>query len=261
MFAAFFAASVVAGAEALARRYPGPSGSWAVFTPLAVSQLAMSALAITVTVLLSKSRGITPGALGLALPRKQNGKAAAGPAFRAGVWAVAALVAGTAVTAALTTNRIAHPASPDASYYLLFGTAASIGAGVIEEVVVLAFAVTTLRQASRPLPEIVLVAVALRCSYHDYYGPGVLGILIWASVFVWLFLRTGSVVPLVVVHFLWDAAIFYTYHKPWLPVIAGVEFAAFVLLPLAAGITLLVETLARAAPGPAAAPPPDRRYG
>jgi len=32
--------------------------------------------------------------------------------------------------------------------------------------------VTTLRQASRPMAEIVVVAVLLRCSYHIYYGPG-----------------------------------------------------------------------------------------
>jgi hypothetical protein len=245
VFAAFFAASVLAGAEALAHRYPKPSGSWAVFTPSAISQLGASALAIGVTVLLSAARGVTPQALGLGLPRKQNGKLAAGSAFRTGVWAVAALLAGTAVTASLSAARIPHPARPDASFYLVYGTAASIGAGVIEEVVVLAFVVTTLRQARRPLPEIVAVAVLLRCSYHDYYGPGVLGIVIWATVFVWLFLRLGSVIPLIVVHFLWDASIFYEQNKHWFPAIVGLGFAAVVLLPVAAGITLLIEVLGR----------------
>src|SRR5579859_5329866 len=33
VFTAFFAAGIVAGAETLARRYPAPSGSWAVYTP------------------------------------------------------------------------------------------------------------------------------------------------------------------------------------------------------------------------------------
>jgi len=31
---------------------------------------------------------------------------------------------------------------------------------------------------------------------------------LWAAIFVWLFLRTGSVLPLIVVHVLWDANIF-----------------------------------------------------
>ena len=63
----------------------------------------------------------------------------------------------------------------------------------------LEFVVSALRQAGRPLAEIVIVAVALRMSYHDYYGPGVIGIAVWAAVFVWLYLRTGSVIPLIIV--------------------------------------------------------------
>src|SRR5262249_54850040 len=132
-----------------------------------------------------------------------------------------------------------------ASFYLVYGTAASIGAAVIEEVVVLAFVVTTLRQASRPLPEIVAVAVLLRCSFHHYYGPGGPCIAVWAAVFIWLFLRLGSVIPLIAVHFLWDATIFYQQNKHWLPAIVGFGFAALLLLPVAAGITLLIDVLSR----------------
>jgi membrane protease YdiL (CAAX protease family) len=248
VFGAFFAASIIVGAETLTRSYPTPSGSWAVFAPLAVNQLALAALALLVAVLLSRSRGITPRSLGLGLPRRATGKLAGGPIFRAGVWAVTALVVGGVITAQLTANRLAHPARPDASFYLLFGTAASIAAGVIEEVVVLAFVVSTLRQARRPLPEIVVVAVLLRCSYHDYYGPGVVGIAVWAIVFIWLYLRLGSVMPLIVVHILWDILGFYAMNKHWLPAIAALQIAAVLLLPPFALITLLADASHRSGP-------------
>ncbi len=215
VFAAFFAAGIAAGAEVLAHRYPAPSGSWAVFTPAAISEVTTTALAVAVTVLLSSRRGITPRTLGLGLPAKANGGAAIIPAFRMGVWAIVILAVGGAITTSLATGHLVQPVRQD-NGYLVYATAASLAAGVVEETVVLAFVVTTLRQAGRPLLEILAVAVLLRCSYHDYYGPGVIGIAVWAAVFAWLFLRTGSVIPLIVVHFGWDALIFWAQRWHWL---------------------------------------------
>src|SRR6266567_4567691 len=68
VFTAFFAASVVVGGEALAGRYPSPSGSWAIFMPAAVGELGLCVLAVLVVVLLSARRGITPRSLGLGWP-------------------------------------------------------------------------------------------------------------------------------------------------------------------------------------------------
>ncbi|HYK31679.1 MAG TPA: type II CAAX endopeptidase family protein [Streptosporangiaceae bacterium] len=215
VFLAFFAAGIVAGGETLARRFPPPSGSWALFTPATIGELTMAGLAVAVTVLLSSRRGITPRKLGLGLPRRADGGVAVAPAFRMAVWAIVTLSVGGAITSALATGHLSQPIVQDNSY-LMYTTAASIAAGVVEETVVLAFVVTTLRQAGRPLAEILVVAVLLRCSYHDYYGPGVVGIAVWAAVFVWLFLRTGSVIPLVIVHFLWDATIFWAQRWDWM---------------------------------------------
>ncbi|HVB41226.1 MAG TPA: CPBP family intramembrane glutamic endopeptidase [Streptosporangiaceae bacterium] len=254
VFAAFFAASIIAGGETLAGRYPAPSGSWAVFTPAAVSELATSALAVVVVIVLSARRGITPRQLGFGMPRKASGRPALGQSFRVGAWALAALVLGGAVTALLATGRLGQPARSDNSY-LLYATAASVAAGVVEECVVLAFVVTTLRQAGRPLLEITLVAVALRCSYHDYYGLGVAGIALWAAVFVWLFLRTGSVLPLIVMHFLWDETIYLG--QRW-PAVLSARALAGLLLLVVAGITWLADSLARGGgwPEPGAGLPP-----
>jgi membrane protease YdiL (CAAX protease family) len=254
VFAAFFAASIIAGAESLAKRYPTPNGSWAAFVPAAVNQIAIAALAVTVVVLLSGRRGISPRLLGLGLPRRPGGGTAAGHTFRMGVWALAALLAGGTVTLALETGKLNVPVHQNGGF-LVYAIAASVAAGIVEETVVLAFLVTTLRQARRPLPEIVLVAVLLRCSYHDYYGPGVLGIAVWAAVFVWLFLRAGSVIPLIVVHFLWDATQFSSMQPHLKQGVAVLALAALVLLPLAAGITWLVEYLSRPPRQPQYPPP------
>jgi len=252
VFAAFFAASVVAGGETLARRYPAPSGSWAVFTPAILSELGMCVLAVLVTVLLSARRGISARWLGFGWPRKRDGRPGFAQSLRIGVWAISALLAGGVVTGILAMgNKLGQPAHQDASY-VMYTVAASLTAGIVEETVVLAFVVTTLRQARRPLPEIVLVAVLLRCSYHDYYGLGVLGIAVWAAIFVWLFLRTGSVLPLIVVHVLWDASIFLGQH--W-HVVQIASAGAWLLLLLAAGISWLVDLRARLA-GPPGGPPP-----
>ncbi|HET9897983.1 MAG TPA: CPBP family intramembrane glutamic endopeptidase [Streptosporangiaceae bacterium] len=241
VFAAFFAAGIIAGGETLARRYPAPSGSWAVYVPASVTEISMAGLAVAVTVLLSSRRGITPRSLGFGLPRTAKGGVAGGSAFRMGVWAIVALVAGGLITGVLATGKLGQPAHQDYGY-LLYATSASLAAGVVEESVVLAFVVTTLRQANRPLPEILIVAVLLRCSYHDYYGPGVAGIAVWAVVFTWLFLRSGSIVPLIVVHFLWDATIFWSQRWHWL---VGGRLIGALLLLAAATFTWLAEVSKR----------------
>ena len=254
VFAAFFAASIVAGGETLAGRYPPPSGSWAIFTPATISELGTSVLAVLVVILLSARRGVTPRSLGLSWPRKGDGTPGAAQSLRIGVWAVLALLAGGAVTTALAMgSKLGQPAHQDASY-LIYAVGAAVTAGVVEEMVVLAFVVTTLRQAARPLPEIAVVAVLLRCSYHDYYGLGVLGISVWATVFVWLFLRTGSILPLIVVHIAWDANIFLGQRWHAIP-LAGAN--VYLLLFVLAAITWLADVRARG-PGlqaPLAGPP------
>ena len=260
VFAAFFAASIVAGGETLARRYPRPSGSWAIFSPATVSELGTCVLAILVTVLLSSRRGIRPAWLGFSWPRRRDGRPGAAQSLRIGVWAITALLAGGALTGVLAMgNKLGQPAHQDAAY-LVYTLAASLTAGIVEETVVLAFVVTTLRQARRPTLEILLVAVLLRCSYHDYYGLGVIGIAVWAAVFVWLFLRTGSVLPLIAVHVLWDANIFLSQRWHDLRIVTGY---GWVLLVLVAAVTWLVDMNARHArppsvpPAPAAMPPAE----
>ncbi len=233
VFAAFFAAGIVAGGETLAGRYPVQSGSWAVFTPAAISEIAMAGVAVALTVLLSARRGISPE---IARPRTATRRATAAspaaPDSAMAIWALLALIVGGAITTALAAGKLGQPAFQDNSY-TLYATAASLAAGVVEETVVLAFVVSALRQAGRTLPEILIIAIALRMSYHDYYGPGVVGIAVWAAVFIWLYLRTGSIIPLIIVHFFWDATIFWTQRWHWVGVAAVyVSIAVIIAAPV-----------------------------
>jgi hypothetical protein len=139
----------------------------------------------------------------------------------------------------------------------------SIEAGIVEELVVLAFAVVTLRQAGRPLWEITVVVLVLRGSYHIYYGPGVVGILVWAALFYWIYLRTGNVLILMISHAGWDAIGFLS--QRWTAV-AGFGVLVAISIWIAAPITWLVERNkiqqgqawypSPAGPGPASALPP-----
>ena len=249
VFAAFFAAGILAGGETLSGRYPVPSGSWAVFTPATVSELGLCVLAILVAFLLSARRGLSPRWLGFGWPRTASGSPAPAQALRTAAWALTALLAGGAVTAALAMgHRLGQPAHQDAPY-LVYAVGASVTAGIVEETIALAFVVSTLRQARRPLPEIVVVAVLLRCSYHDYYGIGVLGIAVWALAFIWLYLRGGSILPLIAVHVLWDSSIFLGERWHDIRLVSG---EAYLLLLVVAGLTWVAEARNRHAPGPPA---------
>jgi len=99
------------------------------------------------------------------------------------------------------------PAYYDAAYVAMAAVAA-----IVEELVVLGYLVRRLEQLGlRPL-FVVVVAVAVRGSYHLYYGWGVLPILAWATVSVVLYRRFRRLAPFIIVHALWDTGLFLLGH-------------------------------------------------
>ncbi len=94
------------------------------------------------------------------------------------------------------------------SYYGVAYVAMAIVAGIVEEIVVLGFLVRRLEQIGLRPFWVVVVAVAVRGSYHLYYGWGVLPILLWATVSVLLYRRFRRLAPFIVVHALWDTGLF-----------------------------------------------------
>jgi hypothetical protein len=237
-YGAFFAVGVIAAALLLGGRAKDlpDSGSWAIYLTQAVGDLTQIGLAVAVILLLGARRGVTPTTLGFSLPRRPDGAWAAGRTVRIVAWCMFALVLGGVVNAALQTGHLPNstPNAPE----LIFGVVDSIQAGVIEELVVLAFVVVTLRQAGRPWWEVTAVALVLRGAYHIYYGPGVLGILVWAALYYWIYLRFRTLVPMMVCHAAWDSVGFLS--QRW-DAVATVGVLVVAVIWIAAPVLWLIE--------------------
>ncbi len=95
--------------------------------------------------------------------------------------------------------------------------------GLLEEVVVLGYLLTRLRQLDVPVAAAVAISAAVRGSYHLYQGlGGFTGNAIMGVIFAALFLRWRRAAPMVVAHTLIDAVAFVGYallvgHVSWLP--------------------------------------------
>jgi membrane protease YdiL (CAAX protease family) len=83
----------------------------------------------------------------------------------------------------------------------------SISAGILEEVIVLGYLIRRLEQRGLRVEFVVVIAVAVRVSYHLYYGWNVLPIALWALVSVLVYLRVRRLLPFILCHIAWDAVI------------------------------------------------------
>jgi membrane protease YdiL (CAAX protease family) len=84
--------------------------------------------------------------------------------------------------------------------------------GVAEEIIVGAFVLTRLRQLGWSDSRALAASAVLRGSYHLYQGyGGFVGNAVMGIIFGWWFQRTRRVVPLIVAHFVIDAASFIGY--------------------------------------------------
>ncbi len=103
-------------------------------------------------------------------------------------------------------NRFVVPAPPPGHWWTwpaIFMNAS--GAAFLEEVVVLAYLITRLKQLAWSPWAIILASALLRASYHLYQGwGGFAGNLLMGVLFAFLFLRWRRAWPFVVCHFLLD---------------------------------------------------------
>lgn len=117
--------------------------------------------------------------------------------------------------------------------YAVAVLAAGFQAGVVEEIVVLGYLVRRLEQLGLRTGPLIAVAVAVRISYHVYYGVGVVAFVAWAAVSVIFYRRFRRLWPFIVVHVLWDCVLgLEAIFGGW--VVLG---AALVLLPTTAAFT------------------------
>ena len=111
---------------------------------------------------------------------------------------------------------------PDVWYRVPYLLGSAFQNGLSEEIIVIAFMLTRLRQLGWTRERAVVVAAILRGSYHLYQGlGGFAGNFAMGLIFGWWYQRTGRVLPLVVAHFLLDAFSFVGYvylapHVSWL---------------------------------------------
>jgi membrane protease YdiL (CAAX protease family) len=101
---------------------------------------------------------------------------------------------------------------PDVWYrvpYLLIEAAQN---GLLEEVVVVAYLMTRLRELRCQTGTAIAISALLRGSYHLYQGYGAfVGNVVMGAIFGAWFSKTGRAVPLIVAHFLLDAVSFVGY--------------------------------------------------
>ncbi|MEP7018388.1 MAG: CPBP family intramembrane glutamic endopeptidase [Actinomycetota bacterium] len=94
--------------------------------------------------------------------------------------------------------------------------------GALEEIVVVGYLLTRLRQMGWSNGQALGASALLRGSYHLYQGlGGFAGNLVMGLIFAWWFQRTRRVLPLVVAHFLLDTFAFLGYlylrqHVSWI---------------------------------------------
>ncbi|HEY3693590.1 MAG TPA: CPBP family glutamic-type intramembrane protease, partial [Pseudonocardiaceae bacterium] len=79
-------------------------------------------------------------------------------------------------------------------------------ASIIEETVLVAGVVTALEAARRPAWQIYALYLAMRLSFHLYYGSRVVEVMIFAAVNLWLFRRTRRLTPLIIAHIVYDTS-------------------------------------------------------
>lgn len=105
------------------------------------------------------------------------------------------------ITAELTAN-----AGGTAWWEVLLLLASALRHSLVEEIIVVAFLADRLLRVGWAWPAVLLGSALLRGGYHLYQGFGpALGNVVMGLVFLWLYRRTGRLMPLVIAHFLLDA--------------------------------------------------------
>lgn len=191
---------------------PSPALTWSEALSRAADQLAYTAAAVWLVVLLASRFGLSRDQLGWCptLPDR------AGYRWQGQYVAflyVGAIAASNAVSEALRRQfgGSTYPFRPASAARFLDAVTTAVAAGVVEELVLVAVLVGVLQAARQPVWRIYAVGMVLRWSFHIYYagswGLGLISTLPtlgWAAAAIALFRWTRRLTPLVAVHIVWD---------------------------------------------------------
>lgn len=219
MLAVFPAAAVVAALISLAQTLANYSDgsahaptlvphhvvvSTALFILLAITDFAPAALALYFL----KLSGGGARAIGL------DGTAARSDLARSGKVVLYAFAGPILVIGGVLGQFTPHHqlAGADATHlplpYLIPFVLSSVGAGVVEEIVVLGFLCHRLEQRGWDGWRLYAVLIAVRVSYHLYYGLAAVGFGVWGGLMILLYRRRRRLLTFVVAHVMWDTSAF-----------------------------------------------------
>lgn len=171
-------------------------------------------------VLLSRDPGTAGFGIGL-VPRPARRDLLAGAGFVA-LTGIPGLVLVWAAHHLGVSAHLAVVGVPDTWYRVPLLLLQAAQNGALEEVVVVGYLLTRLRQMGWSSGRAVGASAVLRGSYHLYQGlGGFVGNLLMGLIFAWWFQRTRRVLPLVVAHFGLDTLAFVGYlylrqHLSWI---------------------------------------------
>jgi uncharacterized protein len=194
-----------------------------------ITLLPLAAAALVLYLLSQPGRDGGPAAIGLDRLRPRADLALILPVFV--VCYFIPEIGGAILLKSLGIHGSSPPLAKLPQYYDVAYVVTAIVAGIVEEIVVLGFLVRRLEQLGLRPVLIVLIAVAVRGSYHLYYSWDVLPILVWAALSVVLYRRFRRLWPFVLVHMLWDTGTLF-YGR-----FTAVEF--FILTPATIAFTAL----------------------
>lgn len=105
--------------------------------------------------------------------------------------------------------RVNTSGLPDEWWAAVILLASAAVAGLLEEVIVVGYLVTRLRELRWGIAATILASAVLRGTYHLYQGwPMALGNVAMGVVFSFVYLRTGRLGPLIIAHWTIDAVSF-----------------------------------------------------
>jgi hypothetical protein len=235
----FLPATVAAGLYLGGALAPGASPTTAHDVVTGLSELAMAGLALVVVLALTRLRGLRLDRVGWR-PAWARPSAYRWQAFGAGTLFLAAVVASALLLGAVD-HHASYPFNGRSATNLIYEIPAAINAGFVEELVVVALFVTVAEQLRLRPWLIYLLGVALRLSYHVYYGSGVWTFALWAATAIWLFRRCRRVAPLIAAHIVYDALGSAQYELNGFPVVVSALIGWAVL-----GVIVLVIVRATA---------------
>ncbi len=180
------------------KHHPGAS------VVILITSYATTALVVPIALLLLARTGQRPVALGLQTGHWRR-DFAGGVGLLAGVWI--ANLATVVPLFALLGNSLTNPQSNShvPAYFIVYGLSVAITTAINEEVVVNGYFMTRLSQLGYTPRVALAISLAVRTSYHVYYGLGFLATVPFGYVVTRSFQKRRRLAGPILAHFLYDA--------------------------------------------------------